>query len=116
MLFVVFHSSRFTFCNSCYTFFSLLPLLQIRTFFVFHDRCFLKTRVAQLVKNLLAMRETGVQPLCWEDPLEKGTTTHSSILAWRIRGLYSPWGHKESDMTEQLSISEASYFAEYFST
>ena len=36
------------------------------------------------VKNPLAMQETWVWPLGWEDPLEKGTTTHSSILAWRI--------------------------------
>ena len=40
--------------------------------------------VAQLVKNLSAMRETWVQSLGWEDPLEKGKATHSSILAWRI--------------------------------
>ena len=42
--------------------------------------------VAQLVKNPPAMWETRVQSLGWEDPLEKGKTTHSSILAWRI-----PW-------------------------
>ena len=42
--------------------------------------------VAQLVKNPPAMRETWVQSLGWEDPLEKGMATHSSILAWRI-----PW-------------------------
>ena len=42
--------------------------------------------VSQLVKNLLAMRETWVQSLEWEDPLEKGKAMHSSILAWRI-----PW-------------------------
>ena len=40
--------------------------------------------VAQLVKNLPVMRETWGQSLGWEDPLEKGTATHSSILAWRI--------------------------------
>ena len=40
--------------------------------------------VAQLVKNPPAMRETWVQSLDWEDPLEKGKATHSSILAWRI--------------------------------
>ena len=40
--------------------------------------------VAQLVKNLPTMRETWVQSLGWEDPLEKGTAIHSSILAWRI--------------------------------
>ena len=37
--------------------------------------------VAQLVKNLLAMQETWVQSLGWEDPLEKGKATHSNILA-----------------------------------
>ena len=42
--------------------------------------------VAQLVKNLPAMQETWIQSLGWEDPLEKGKATHSSILAWRI-----PW-------------------------
>ena len=42
--------------------------------------------VAQLVKNHPAVWETWVQSLGWEDPLEKGTATHSSILAWRI-----PW-------------------------
>ena len=40
--------------------------------------------VAQLVKNLPVMRETWVQSLGWEDPLEEGMVTHSSILAWRI--------------------------------
>ena len=39
--------------------------------------------VAQLVKNLPAMWETWVQSLGWEDPLEKGEATHSSILAWK---------------------------------
>ena len=42
--------------------------------------------VAQLVKNPPAMEEAWVQSMGWEDPLEKGTATHSSILAWRI-----PW-------------------------
>ena len=40
--------------------------------------------VAQLVKNPPAMWETWVRSLGWEDPLEKGKATHSSILAWRI--------------------------------
>ena len=40
--------------------------------------------VAQMVKNLPAMRETWFQSLGWEDPLEEGMATHSSILAWRI--------------------------------
>ena len=38
----------------------------------------------QLVKNLPAMQETRVPSLGWEGPMEKGKTTHSSILAWRI--------------------------------
>ena len=55
--------------------------------------------VAQTVKNLPAMRETRVRSLGREDPLEKGTATHSSILVWRLRSLagYSLWGLKESD-------------------
>ena len=60
--------------------------------------------VAQLVKNQLAMWETWVQSLGWEDPLERGQATHSSILAREFHELYSPWGCKESDMTEQLSL------------
>ena len=40
--------------------------------------------VAQLVKNLPAMQETQVRFLGWEDPLEEGMATHTSILAWRI--------------------------------
>jgi len=40
--------------------------------------------VAQMVKNLPSMQETWVRSLGWEDPLEKGKGTHSSILAWKI--------------------------------
>ena len=40
--------------------------------------------VAQMIKNLPAMRETWARSLGWEDRLEKGTATHFSILAWRI--------------------------------
>ena len=46
----------------------------------------LASLVAQLVKSPLVMRETWVQSLVWEDLLEKGKATHSSLLAWRI-----PW-------------------------
>ena len=62
--------------------------------------------VVQLVKNPPAMQETPVLFLGWEDPLEKGTATHSSILAWGIPWteepgrLYSPWGCKELDTPE----------------
>ena len=60
--------------------------------------------VPQMVKNLPAMQETQALSLGQEDPLEQGMATHSRILAWRIPmdslvG-YSPWGHKELDMTE----------------
>ena len=48
--------------------------------------------VAEMVKNLLALQETQVQPLGWEDPLEKGMATHSSILAWRIPRTEEPGG------------------------
>ena len=44
------------------------------------------SQAAQTIKNLPAMRETWVQSLGWEDPLEEGMATHSSILAWR-----TPW-------------------------
>ena len=48
--------------------------------------------VAQRVKNLPAMQETWVQSLGWEDPLENGMATHSSILAWRIPWADEPGG------------------------
>ena len=59
-----------------------------------------------MVKNLPTMCETWVQTLGWEDPLEEGMATHSSILAWRIPMDKGAWwatvyagGHKESSMT-----------------
>ena len=70
--------------------------------FISPRRAFL---VAQLVKNLPAMQETPVQFLGWEDPLEEGMATHSSILAWRIPWTEEPGGLQihgdaESDTTE----------------
>ena len=61
--------------------------------------------VAQMVKHLSTMQETWVRALGWEDPLEKEMAVHSSTIAWKILwteepGGYSPWGRKESDMTE----------------
>ena len=58
------------------------------------------SQVVQLVKNSPAMREIWVRSLGWEDPLEKGMATHSSILAWRIPWMIQSWGCKGSDMTE----------------
>ena len=61
-----------------------------------------------MVKNLPAMRETQVQSLGWEDPLEKEMATHSSILVLgesqgqRNLAGYSPWGPKESDTTSNI--------------
>ena len=49
--------------------------------------------VAQMVKTPPAMQETRVRSLGWEDPLEKGTATHPSILAWRI-----PWTEEPSGL------------------
>ena len=60
--------------------------------------------VAQLAKNPPAVQETWVWSLGCEDPLEKGKATHSGILAWEFQGLYSIWGGKDSDTTEQLSL------------
>ena len=64
--------------------------------------------VAQTVKNLSAM-QTWVLFLGWEDPLETGKLTHSSILAWRIPWTEDPcglqfMGRKESDTTERLTF------------
>ena len=61
--------------------------------------------MAQTVKNLPAMQETRVRSLGWEDPLEKGVATHSSILAWKIPQTEEPGGlqstgHKESNKAE----------------
>ena len=61
--------------------------------------------VVQLVKNLSALQETGVQSLGQEDPLEEGMATHSSILAWRSPWTEEPGGlssmeSQEEDMTE----------------
>ena len=49
--------------------------------------------------------ETWVQSLDWEDSLETGTATHSSILTWRIPRTVQSMSHKESDTTKQLSLS-----------
>ena len=61
--------------------------------------------MAQLVKILPAMWETWVQSLGWEDPLEKGKAPTPVFWPGEFHGLYSPWGRKELDTTEQLSLS-----------
>ena len=61
--------------------------------------------MAQLVKNLSAMRETWVQSLGWEDPLEKGMIL--TLVSWpgEFHGLYSLSGRKQADMAERFSLS-----------
>ena len=55
-------------------------------------------------------KESVCSSLDWEDRLEKGMTTHASVLAWKSHGErslvgYSPWGHKQLDTTERLTLS-----------
>ena len=66
--------------------------------------------VAQMVKIPPAMWETWVQPLGGDDPLEEGMATHSVFWPGESHGQrslvgYSPWGHRESDTTERLTLS-----------
>ena len=79
--------------------FSSIPLVYLRLFMV-----------VQMIKNLLAMPETWAQSLGWEDPLDKGMATHSSVLAWRFPQTEEPGGQQsmglqESDMTEPLTLT-----------
>ena len=60
-----------------------------------------KSLVAHLVKSQPAMQETWVQSLGWEDPLEMGMATHSSILAWRI-----PWTEGYSPLIAESDTTE----------
>ena len=62
-------------------------------------------QVAQTVKNLPAMQETWVQSLGWEDPLEEGMATHSSILAWRI-WTEEPGGLQSRGLQSQTQLGD----------
>ena len=69
-----------------------------------------------MVKNLPSTRESQVPSLGQKDPLQKGMATHLSILAWRIpwteeSGDLRPWGCKELDMTEWLTLPTAPTFS-----
>ena len=64
--------------------------------------------VAQMVKNMPAMRETWVRSLGREDPWEEGLATHSSIISWRTHGQrslagHSSWGRKQSDICDWVT-------------
>ena len=61
--------------------------------------------VAQLVKNVPAMWENWVQSLGWEDPLEEGMATHSSILAWRIPWTEEPGGLLSMALQSQTQLN-----------
>ena len=79
-----------------------IPLFKLKC--LYSTRCSIKpnmssfrgwhgaSQMAQSVKNLPAVQETWVQSLGWEDPLEEGTATHFSILAWRIPWTQEPNG------------------------
>ena len=70
--------------------------------------------VIQTVKNSHAMQETGVRSLGWGDPLEKGIQSPPVFMPGEFHGQrslagYSPWGHKQSDRNEQLTLSLFTY-------
>ena len=58
--------------------------MYIKVRFTLYHSLLRASLVAQMVKNLFAMRETWVRSQRWEDPLEEGMATHSSILTWRV--------------------------------
>ena len=61
---------------------------------------FWASMVAQMVKSLPAMWETKIRFLSWEDPLEEGMATHSSILAWRVQWTEEPGGLQSTGVTK----------------
>ena len=65
--------------------------------------CYESSLVAQTVKRLPVIRETQVQSLGWEDPLEKAMATHSSILAWKI-----PWT-EESGGLQSMALQRVGH-------
>ena len=69
----------------------------------------MKVKVAQL--DPPAMRETWGRSLSWEDPWSREQLPTPVFWAGEFRGLYSPWGHKESDTTERLSLSFTFHFS-----
>ena len=74
-----------------------------------YSRAFL---VAQLVKNLPAVWETWVPSMGWEDPLEKRKATTPVFWPGEYHELHSPWGCKELDKTEQISLSHLTEYVE----
>ena len=91
---------------------SIHLLKEILAHICFHILQLMGFPVAQLIKDPPAMRETWVQSLGWEDPLEEGMTIPLQYSCLENphgqRNLVgcSPWGHKESDTTERLSTAQ----------
>ena len=99
----VFFSLSFTLSNVCWSILKFTDSLlchlhsaagSIAWMFHFRYYPFRASLVAHLVKNPPAMRETWLQSLGWEDPLEKGKAIYSSILAWRIPWTVWPYGRR----------------------
>ena len=93
---------------------------QVTDFHRFQSRDGLESKIlwaslmAQKVKNLPTMLESWVWSLCWEDPLEKGTVTHSSILVWKIPRTEEPGRLQSMGVTKNwtwLSMSRHSLFS-----
>ena len=76
----------------------------------FYSKVLRASLVAQTVKNLPAVQKTWVQSLGWEDPLEKGTATHSSMLAWRI-----PWTEEPSRL-QSMGLQRVRHNWAFFSS
>ena len=70
--------------------------------------------VAHMVKNLSARQETWVQSLGWEDPLEEGIATHSSILAWRIPTDRGAWQATVHGVTKSQTLPQRGTSLSFF--
>ena len=77
---------------------------------LFHSVELKASLVVQMVKNLPAMQESWVRPLGWEDPLGKGITTHSCIIAWRIPWTEEPGGLQSMVLQSWTWLSDFHYY------
>ena len=95
-----------SFSFSLFHFFSLfLTLWFMNSVFICSHSATWASLVAQLVKNPPVMQETWVRSLGWEDPWRRERLSTPVFWPGEFHGLYSPWGLKESDITEWLSLS-----------
>ena len=95
--------------NTHWEMISVVKPINIHTLCSYHFVCLLRTLrsslLAQLIKNMPAMRETWVRSLGWKDPLENERLPTPVFWPGEFHELHSPWCCKESDTTEQLSLS-----------